>query len=127
MSNTFEARDNWEALFDHNYLRWFNLNDQPSLVEITSVERGVELTMRGGIKTKKPVIGLKQLKGAIEEIKPLVLNVTNGNAIALLHGPKPSEWVGKQIVLFPATTKMYDGETKKMLEVGCIRIRGKKE
>jgi hypothetical protein len=82
--------------------------------------------MRGGLKSKKPVVHLKQIQGSISECKPLVLNVSNGNSIAQIHGPKPSAWAGKQIVLFPTTTKMYDAETKKMIEVGCIRIREKK-
>lgn len=121
-----EARDNWEALFDHNYLRWFSLNDAPALCEITKVEKGVELTMRGGKKTKKPVLHIKQVKGSIEDVKPLVLNVTNGNAIAEICGTKPSKWPGQKIVLFPSTTKMFDDELKKMVDVGCIRVRAPK-
>jgi hypothetical protein len=113
----FDAKDNWEALFDHAYLRWFNLNDQPALVEIVKVEKNVELTMRGGVKTKKPVVYLKQIKGAMEEAKPLVLNVTNSNSIAAIHGPKPSQWIGKQIVLFCDVAKLQGKD------VPCIRIR----
>ena len=125
--NDFDARDHFETLFDANYMRWFHLNGQPALVEITKLERDVELTLRGGAKSKKPVLHLKQIQGKITEMKPLVLNRTNSNSIAVIHGPKPSQWVGKQIVLYPATTQMYDRELKKMLEVGCIRIREMKK
>lgn len=123
----FDAKDNWEALFDHTYLRWFNLLGQPALVEITGVEKDVEMTMRGGLKTKKPVATYKQLKGHIDDPKPLVLNKTNANSLAVILGTKPSGWIGKQVVLFPDVTKMYDKETKQMIEVGCIRIRAKKD
>lgn len=119
----FDAKDHWETLFDHSYSRWFNLQGQPALVEITKVEKGVEMTLRGGAKTKKPVVHFKQIKGHIEEVKPLVLNVTNGNSLAQILGPKPSGWIGKQVVLYPDVTKMYDKESKQMVEVGCIRVR----
>ena len=122
----FDATDHYEALFNHNYLRWFHLQGHPSLCEITKVEKDVELTLRGGAKTKKPVVHLQQVKGHIEEVKPLVLNVTNGNAIAQILGARPSKWVGGKIVLYPDTTKMFDADEKKMVEVGCIRIRAPK-
>ena len=122
----FDATDHYEALFNHNYLRWFHLQGQPSLCEITKVEKDVELTLKGGAKTKKPVVHLQQVKGNIEEVKPLVLNVTNGNAIAQILGARPSKWTGGKIVLYPDTTKMFDADEKKMVEVGCIRIRAPK-
>ena len=122
----FDATDTWEALFSKQYMRWFHLQGQPALCEIVKVEKDVELTMRGGVKSKKPVMHLKQIKGHIEDVLPLVLNVTNGASIAAIHGSKPSQWAGKQIVLFPSSTKMFDAEQKKMLECGCIRIRAPK-
>ena len=122
----FDAKDHFEALFDHSYMRWFHLNDKPALIEITGVEKDVELTMTGGITKKAPVMTFKMISGAIEEVKPLVLNKTNCNAIAAIHGTKPSLWAGKQVVLYPSVTKMFNSEIKKMTEVGCIRVREKK-
>lgn len=121
MTDQFDARDHWETLFDHTYLRWFDLHGQPALVEIVSVDKNVELTLRGGAKKKAPVLQYKQLSGKIEHTKPLVLNRTNSNLIAGIHGTKPSGWIGKQVVLFQDTDKLK-GET-----VPCIRIRAKKE
>jgi hypothetical protein len=131
----FDAKDTWEALFDRVWLRWFDLLEQPALVEIVKVER-VELTMRGGIKSKKGAAYLNLVTGAIElskseerpgNIKGLVLNNTNARTIAEIYGPKPSQWIGKQIVLFVTTTRMWNAETKRNEEVPCIRIRAKKE
>ena len=112
--------DHHEAMFDSTYLRWFHLEGSPALVEVVKVERRVELTLRGGAKAYKPVVHLNLIKGSIDAIKPLVMNKTNSEAIAAIHGVKPSEWPGKQIVLYQDTTKLK-GET-----VNCIRIRAKK-
>jgi F-type H+-transporting ATPase subunit alpha len=78
---------------------------------IEKVERE-ELTLRGGAKKKAPVITVKN--GS----KPLVLNRTNADTIAELHGNKPSGWPGKRICLYVTTTKLK-GKT-----VNCIRIKG---
>lgn len=130
--------DHWQALFDHNYLRWFDLNNEPALCEIVDVQARVELTLPGGAKSRKPVIKLKQVRGKIDNardengkelpsIKPLVLNSTNGCTIADIHGDKPSDWKGKRIVLYQANTKMWNAELKKMVDMPCIRIRAPKE
>src|SRR5690606_32331472 len=129
--------DHWQALFDNKFLRWFDLNGQPSLCEIVEVQGRVELTLPGGAKSRRPVVHLKQLQGKIVNasdedgkslptIKPLVLNATNGQSIADIYGEKPSAWVGKQIVLFEARTKMWSKETKRMVETQCIRVRAPK-
>lgn len=122
----FDAKDHFETLFNAQYLRWFHLNDKPALVEIVGIDKKVELTMRGGVKKFAPILRIKQISGAIDEIRPLVLNKTNSNSIAKIHGPKPSQWPGKQIVLYCDVTKMWDAETKSNAEVPCIRIRAKK-
>lgn len=130
--------DHWQALFDHNYLRWFDLNQQPALVEIVDVQARVELTLPGGAKSRKPVVKLKQVQGKIDNakdehgksldtIKPLVLNHTNGQMIAELHGDQPTGWKGKRIVLYPTTTRMWSNELKKMVDQECIRVRAQKE
>ena len=112
-----DHKDHWEALFDKNYLRWFHLQGQDCVVEISKVEPRVEMTLRGGIKTKKPVVWFKGKE------KPLVLNVTNANSIADMLGPKPSKWIGGRVCLYTTTTKMYDDGLKKMVERDCIRIK----
>ena len=112
--------DNYEALFNSKYMRWFNLNEKPALVEIVSVAPNVEMVMPGGKKEKRPVLHFKQINGKIEDVKPMVLNRTNGNKIAEIHGVKPSQWKGKEIVLFQDVTKFGSKD------VNCIRIRARK-
>lgn len=112
----FDYQDDFERLFDQNFLRWFHLQGEPALVEIVKIDRQ-ELTLRGGAKKKSPVLTLKQVRGKIESIKPLVMNRTNMDEVATFLGRKPSEWVGKQMVLFQDATKLK-GHT-----VPCIRVR----
>jgi len=121
-----EGIDYWEALFNKKYLRWFHLNGKPSLVEIVRVERDVEMTLRGGHKEKKPVLHVKQVQGSIAKDKPLVLNTINGNEIATIHGPQPSGWPGKRIVLFRDDTEMYDKKARRNVMRPCIRVRAPK-
>lgn len=104
-----DPNDDYAALFDHTYLRWFDLAGQPAVVEIVKADRKVELTLPGGAKSRKPVIHLKQISGKIETMKPLVLNVTNASAIAGLHGRNVSGWIGKHVELFQ-TERQLRGE-----------------
>ena len=115
----FDHQDDFERLFDQNFLRWFHLNGKPALLEIIGIERK-ELTLRGGAKKKSPVIALKQSQGAIESIKPLVMNRTNMEELSTFLGRKPSDWIGKQFVVFQDETKL------KGATVPCIRIRAPK-
>jgi hypothetical protein len=116
MSDTFDHRDDFERLFDQNFLRWFHLQGKPALLEITKVTRE-ELTLPGGAKKKSPVIAVKQIQGSIESVKPLIGNKTNMVQLASFLGRKPSDWVGKQFVVFQDETKL------KGVAVPCIRIR----
>lgn len=105
--------DHFEALFDATYLRWFDIADKGDVtVEITKVRRE-EVTLRGGAKKMVPIVTFKGAK------KEFVLNRTNGESIAELHGPKPSNWIGKKVTLYVTTTNL------KGKPVNCIRVRGK--
>ena len=115
----FDHQDDFERLFDQNFLRWFHLNGKPALLEIIGIERK-ELTLRGGAKKKSPVIALKQIQGAIESIKPMVMNRTNMEELSTFLGRKPSDWIGKQFVVFQDEAKL------KGATVPCIRIRAPK-
>ncbi len=109
------AVDHFEALFDSTYLRWMDIVEHGDVtVTVEKIERNVELTLRGGVKKFAPVVHFVGKK------KPLVLNVTNCDSIAALHGEKPSKWINKKITLYVTTTSC------KGKRVNCIRIRGEK-
>lgn len=115
----FNHLDDFERLFDQNFLRWFHLNGKPALLEIVGIKRE-ELTLRGGAKKKSPVIAVNQIHGAIDLVKPLVMNRTNMEELSSFLGRKPSDWIGKQFVVFQDETKL------KGVTVPCIRIRAPK-
>jgi|SaaInlV_165m_DNA_1040744.scaffolds.fasta_scaffold30387_3 hypothetical protein len=128
--------DDVDALFDRTYLRWYDLLEKPALIQILGTEAQVEMTLPGGAKTRKPLLHYECVKGEIAKVpqagnvpahfKPLVLNATNGNSIAAIHGRKPSEWVGKEVVLFQDKVEMFDKTLRKKVVRDCIRIRAKK-
>jgi hypothetical protein len=62
-------------------------------------------------KKRKPVISFK------ERPKKLVLNKTNAESIAAVHGREAKLWVGKRITLYPTRTR-YGSNM-----VDCIRVR----
>ncbi len=111
--------DHYEALIDSPFLRWFDLQGQPALVEIKGITQE-ELTLAGGAKKRCPVLAYRQLQGKIEYQKRLVLNKTNIETLAEIHGPRPSQWIGKAVVLFESTTEF------RRERVQCIRIRARK-
>ena len=140
----YDHNDNWEALFDKKYLRWFHLNGEPALLEIVKVEKDVELVMAGGVKKKAPLVHFKQVQGKIDtvrpqradkrrnepeiagNVKPMIMNKTNLGMIAKIHGPKPSLWVGKQVVLYQTTTREYYECMRNREDGPCIGIRESK-
>jgi hypothetical protein len=61
--------------------------------------------------SKKPVIVFAGKK------KKFAVNKTNGKTIAGMYGTDVAAWKGKQVTLYPTTTR-FGGET-----VECIRVR----
>jgi hypothetical protein len=66
--------------------------------------------------------GRKLTKGTVlmfkESDKELVANVTNFATIKSIHGKDPDDWGGKQITLYPCTTRFGKNPA-----VPCIRVR----
>ena len=70
----------------------------------------VEMMEVGREKDMKPCL---YFKGAT---KGFILNTTNGNCIASMHGDDKDFWAGKEITIYPTSTDMA-GEI-----VPCIRV-----
>lgn len=100
----------YRFLYDEKWLKCFHLQGKPAIVTIEGVF-GAELVGDGGQKSRKP--GLK-LKG--KEL-PFAICKTDGRTIGSAYGRDPSGWIGKQIELYPTTTRR-GSET-----VECIRVR----
>lgn len=103
-----DFRGDADLLFASKYIRAADLQGKDVKLTIARCEKNAELIKAGGAKELKPVMHFE------ETDKMMVLNKTNKNAIAALHGRTVADWVGKKIVLYPAP---FRGEQK------CIRVR----
>ncbi len=101
-----------ELLHPSDYISSFDLKGNDLTLTILSISKQ-ELMMKGGIKKVKPVLTFK------DHPKKMVCNKTNAESIAVMHGFKAQEWVGKAITLFPTTCKVGKGMSD------CIRVREK--
>jgi hypothetical protein len=100
-----------DDLFPSKYLKASDLGGKPIVVEIATT--GVEdLKDISGKTNSKLVVTFKGRK------KSLVMNRTNYDAVADLHGEETNNWPGKLVELYPTKTSM-GGKT-----MDCIRIRG---
>ena len=87
----------------------FETVDQQFLVTIRQVKMEEIKSDRG-----------TEIKGVVhfeEDIKPLILNVTNGKTIAKLYGKQVEGWAGKQITLFFDPSVKFGRE-----RVGGVRV-----
>lgn len=101
----------YRSLYDRDYLGHFDLPEGRDVTVSISAVKGGELTAQGGRKSRKPIIFFEGKE------KGLIINKTNGKAIANMYGPIIADWVGKRVTLYKAQTQM-GGDT-----VDCIRIR----
>ncbi len=107
-----ESKTHWKKLQNPDYFGSWSIPEGQDLILTISHVQVEDVTGASGRKEKLPVCHFK------ENMKPLVLNVTNSKQITVIHGtPYVEEWRGKQIQLFQSTTKMA-GE-----EVECVRVR----
>jgi hypothetical protein len=95
-------------LFPSKYLKADDLKGKPITLKIKEVTQ--EIIQNGGESKKKPVVHF------VGTAKQLILNATNYDSIALLHGDETDEWVGRSIQVYPDVTDMQ-GKT-----VPCVRI-----
>jgi hypothetical protein len=100
-------------LFPSRFLKADDLNGASVIVKIAKLK--LETLETNGKSETKAVLYFENLE------KAMVLNVTNYNSIADLHGDETDEWPGCAIELFPTTTEM------KGKIVNCIRIRAPKD
>ena len=91
--------------FPSDYLKAADLRDKNVLVVVDRVE------MKDIGDDHKPIVYFQH------KDKGLVLNKTNANNIALAYGDDTDDWIGKEIVLFPAMVD-FQGRT-----VAAIRVR----
>lgn len=106
-----------DLAYPTKYVKAADLRGKDVTVRIVCLESDV-LIMQGGKKERKNVLTMASREGK-QLGKQLVLNKTNARLIAGQHGTLIEGWEGKEITLYPTTTKC-GRET-----VECIRVRGR--
>ncbi len=106
-----------DLAYPTKYVKAADLGGKDVTVRIVCLESDV-LVMQGGKKERKNVLTMASLRGKTLG-KQLVLNKTNARLIASQHGPLIEAWDGKEITLYPTTTKCGRDT------VECIRVRGR--
>ncbi len=96
-----------DELFPSNYLKAADLGNKTFKVKIDKVV----FEEIGQDKEKKPIIYFVGVR------KGLVLNKTNGTAVAEMHGQATENWTGKEVELFSRLVP-FQGK-----DVPAIRIR----
>ena len=96
-----------DELFPSNYLKATDLGDKTFKVKIDKIV----FEEIGQDKQSKPIIYFNGVK------KGMVLNKTNGRAIAEMHGQATENWAGKEVELFSRLVP-FQG-----VDVPAIRVR----
>ncbi len=110
-----EKVTHYKQLKDGEYLGAWDLPEDGSTIKVTvALVQQEELFNTGSNKKEwKNVVRFKNAKKAV------VLNATNMDAIASHHGNNPKNWIGKDIELYRANTKVRGLPTE------CIRVKPK--
>ena len=96
-----------DELFPSNYLKAADLGDKSFKVKIEKIA----FEEIGQDREKKPILYFAGVR------KGLVLNKTNGTAVAEIHGQATENWTGKEVELFSRLVP-FQGK-----DVPAIRIR----
>lgn len=101
--------------FPSEFLKAADLQDQPVRVIMAHTE------MKDIGDETKPALHFQRAEfDWFPKDKPLILNKTNSNNIALIYGDDTDDWTGKELVLYP-TMVDFQGRS-----VAAIRVRGPK-
>lgn len=108
-----ELTGHWKKLVsDPKFLGEADLAGQPEIVATIS-STTLEKVRNGSGTSEKTVVNF------VENVKPLVLNVTNSKTIAKLAGtPMVEQWVGTRIQLYYDPRVKFAGDM-----VGGVRVR----
>ena len=99
-----------DTLFPSRFLKASDLNGRDVNIQIRSVSFE-EMENNRGEPEQKPVLWFEKTE------KGMVLNRTNGNTIAELHGPDTERWIGQLITLYSAEVEAFGKMTD------AIRVR----
>ena len=92
------------------HLEAADLGDDIGASKVVTI-KGVEIKLVGAEQVKKGVVYFEECN------RGMVINKTNSNTIAALHGGDTDEWIGKRITSYRSETS-FQNKT-----VPCIRVK----
>lgn len=95
----------WKNFIDKEYLGSHNLEEGEEMLLTIAKFEGEEMVVKVGGKQDEKVA--KQVLYFKEDVPKMIINITNGNTIAMLYGPQPDQWLGKQIQVYAASVKAF--------------------
>ena len=102
----------WKKLTNPNYLGAYELESADDVIVATIKSVGLEQVVGADGKREECTVA-----HFVENIKPMILNVTNCKTITRLYKtPYIEEWAGRKIAIFKATVKAF-GETVEALRI----------
>ena len=102
----------WKKLTNPNYLGAYELENADDVIVATIKSVGLEQVVGTDGKREECTVA-----HFVENIKPMILNVTNCKTITRLYKtPYIEEWSGRKITIFKATVKAF-GETVEALRI----------
>lgn len=101
----------YRKLYPSNYIGEFDLEGKEHKVIIESIQRVGVFVPQSNREEEKVVVTFTGRK------KAWICNRTNADRIAQIHGEDADLWVGKEITLMPAKTKV-GGKL-----VPCVRVK----
>lgn len=104
----------WKALAkpDCPYFGEQDFSSPDEVKTVTIASHNIEQVQNESGKSRKGVLRFR------ENVKPLILNVTNGKSIAKLYGKDADGWIGKQIALYFDPNVRFGREL-----VGGVRVK----
>lgn len=108
---TLQEVQHWRQMTESESLRGVDLCGKDVTLTIKNVIVSAEFHGAGGKAKKMPALEFERTD------KKLGLCTVNMATIAMIHGPKPADWIGKRITLFPQDGTWF-GERKP-----AVRIR----
>ncbi len=105
---------NWKTLAkpDCPYFGEQDFTSPDEVKTVTVASHNIEQVQNESGKSRKGVLRFK------ENVKPLILNVTNSKTIAKLYGKDADGWIGKRIALYFDSNVRFGREL-----VGGVRVK----
>ena len=91
----------YRKLYNSDYIGSYDLDGKDTVLTIEGVEKSAVFNPSTQAEEEKAVVTFKEAK------KAWIMNRTNGDAIASLHGEDTDNWIGKQITLTTAKVKAF--------------------